>query len=197
MRKFLVFMLIAVVVFTMAMSGCTNSNDSSNASGDKEMNSPSKPGSMLDSAIDNITGNNNSGDSGSSDNSNNNMPIGNGSSGSASSGSMSSANDNPGSVTGGSYSGNGTNIMDSTKGSFMFNSKLYTLTDESVSSDKIDVQLMSIASGVTGMPSKDGEAMGLDNGTKIYRIKDSQGDKEVAVEKDGKYFIAEQEGANA
>ena len=83
------------------------------------------------------------------------------------------------------------------KGIFMFNSKVYNVTDERVETDKVGEMLMAISSGVSNTPAKDGEALGLDNGTRVYRIKDSQDDKEVAVELNGKYFRASQNGTNA
>jgi len=79
----------------------------------------------------------------------------------------------------------------------MFNSKVYNVTDERVETDKVGEMLMAISSGVSNTPAKDGEALGLDNGTRVYRIKDSQDDKEVAVELNGKYFRASQNGTNA
>ncbi len=173
MKKFLVFILIASMLFAMGMSGCANTaDDGKNTSGSTLKNSggsssATKPGSIINSTLDDMLEGSNS------------------SSGSISSGSMSSA---------GSLGSNGINgSTNKGKGSFMFNSKLYTVTDESIDKEKLDVQLTSIVAGVTGIPSKDGEAVGLDSDTKIYRIKDSQDDKEVAVEIDGRYFKAEQD----
>jgi len=75
-------------------------------------------------------------------------------------------------------------------GTVMFNGTLYTLTTETVKSDEIGIQLLSVLSEVTGTPTKDGEAKGIAAGSKVYQLKNNTNNDTVAIELNGTYYKA-------
>lgn len=98
-------------------------------------------------------------------------------------------------TNGGNTSGNGTNggtngDTASDNRRVMYNGNLYEVTDETLKSDEVGVELFSITNIVTETPAEDGDAIGLDEGTKVYRLKDDNEYNEVAVEINNVFYKA-------
>ena len=74
--------------------------------------------------------------------------------------------------------------------SIMISGKLYMLTGETVRTDELGPQLISVSDEVTGDPKNDGEAFGIPKETKIYQIKNNTTNDAVAVEIEGTYYRA-------
>ncbi len=72
----------------------------------------------------------------------------------------------------------------------MYNGELYEVTGEVLDSDEVGAQLFSITSVVEGAPAADGDASGLDEGTKVFRIRDDNEYDQIAVEINDSYYRA-------
>ena len=75
----------------------------------------------------------------------------------------------------------------------MYNGNLYEVTNETLSADEVGVELFSITSIVTDTPAEDGDAVGLDEGTRVFRLKDDNQYEEIAVEINQVYYKAVKE----
>ena len=147
-----------------------------------------------------VTGNENSGNSASGSNgSDTNGTVGNVGSGTNSGASGGTGNTGDTGNTGsGSTSNSGTG--DTTgkpqtgthpeERSVMYNGALYEVTDQRLADDEVGVELFSITSLVDDTPAEDGDALGLQEGTKVYRIRDDNEYDEIAVEIDDAYYKA-------
>lgn len=74
----------------------------------------------------------------------------------------------------------------------IYNGNHYVVTDETLTEDTVGIELFSIMNIVTDMPAKEGDAMGLDEGTRVFRLKDDNEYDEIAVEISGIYYKAVQ-----
>ena len=83
-----------------------------------------------------------------------------------------------------------TNLPFDDGASVMLDGKLYRLTGEVIRTDELGPQVLSTTDKVTGIPSKNGEAFGLERETKIYQIKNNTANDAVAVEIGGMYYRA-------
>ena len=72
----------------------------------------------------------------------------------------------------------------------MYNGALYEVTDQRLADDEVGVELFSITRLVDDTPAEDGDALGLQEGTKVYRIRDDNEYDEIAVEIDDAYYKA-------
>ena len=52
------------------------------------------------------------------------------------------------------------------------------------------IELFSIMNIVTDMPAEEGDAVGLDKGTRVFRLQDDNEYDEIAVEIGGVYYKA-------
>jgi len=76
----------------------------------------------------------------------------------------------------------------------MYNGMMYEVTDDVLEDDEVGLELFSITSIVEDIPTKDGDAMGLDEGTRVFRLKDENEYDEIAVEIGGVFYKAEKVG---
>ena len=72
----------------------------------------------------------------------------------------------------------------------MYNGNLYEVTDETLDADEVGVELFSITNIVTETPAEEGEAIGLDEGTKVFRLKNDNEYDEIAVEINNVFYKA-------
>ena len=99
---------------------------------------------------------------------------------------------------GGAAAGNGTGHTDADDAartrSVMYNGDLYDVTAELLDDDEVGLELFSISEIVDDTPAADGNAAGLDKGTKVYRIRDDNEYYELAVEIGDAYYRAVRRG---
>ena len=103
------------------------------------------------------------------------------------------SNNTNGNTNGGTSNGNNADKDNNTTTDtrrVMYNGDLYEVTDETLDSDEVGVELFSITNIVEDMPAEDGDAIGLDEGTKVYRLKDDNEYNEIAVEINNVFYKA-------
>ena len=168
--------IIMAVLLALSLTACTD--DATN-----NPNNTQNPGTTNNGNTNNGTNNNDDDNNGLNSGSNN------------TNGNTNGNDDNTnGSNTNNGTNGTGTND-DHTNGTadprrVMYNGNLYEVTDEVLDSDDVGVELFSITNIVTDTPAQDGDAIGLDEGTKVYRLKDDNEYDEIAVEINDVFYKA-------
>ena len=74
-----------------------------------------------------------------------------------------------------------------------YNGNVYRLTDEFINDGDVGIELFSIRDMISEQSNEDGMAVGIDKGTKVFRIKDDNNYDSIAVEINNRYHKAVKE----
>lgn len=189
--------LAIMLIFTLTFAACSMNKPASSGS-NAGSSTTNKPGNTNTNGTGsngtNNTNNNGTNNGSSTDNKDNDTDIGldtdtdTNTSGNNSSDTGANGSGTDNGTGNGSTSGNNGNTSDIRR--FMYAGKLYTVTDEKVAQDKVGAELYSISSMVDGDPMEDGDAVGLDEGIRIFKLVEENEYRTVAVEIDNEFYLA-------
>lgn len=169
--------IVLAVLLTLSMTACMNNGKNPNTT---------TPNNQTPGTTDNggTNGNTNNGTNNDVNNGANTNGSTNGNNGPTNGSNNNAAGENQ---NGNQANGSGTAAAERR---VMYNGNLYEVTDETLDADEVGVELFSVTSIVTETPAEEGEAIGLDEGTKVFRLKNDNEYDEIAVEINNVFYKA-------